>query len=214
MAPLRLRHPNGVSTIQIDLESATVQDLLQEIYKITEILPSQQDGASATPRSSESTLTHFSVKSGYPPKSLALIPELPISSLGLSKGEQLIVNQNGGGPNTRSAQTRSATGIPDPGVAPQPRARASAPDQPTTNEADSVETEGGYLVHRVCHSRSVPRCRVADRSAQIVPDDNSCLFSSVAIVFEQNIAKAQEIRKSASSHCWMELPLTIRSRGG
>ena len=48
MAQLRLRHPNGVSTIQIDLESATVQDLLQEIYKITEILPSQQDGTSAT----------------------------------------------------------------------------------------------------------------------------------------------------------------------
>lgn len=30
---------------------------------------------------------------------------------------------------------------------------------------------------------------------RIVPDDNSCLFSSVAIVFEQNIGKAQEIRK-------------------
>ena len=48
MAQLRLRHPNGVSTIQVDLESATVQDLLQEIYKITEILPSRQDGASVT----------------------------------------------------------------------------------------------------------------------------------------------------------------------
>lgn len=46
MAQLRLRHPNGVSTIQIDLESATVQDLLQEIHKITEILPSRQDGRS------------------------------------------------------------------------------------------------------------------------------------------------------------------------
>ena len=48
MAQLRLRHPKGVATIQLDLESATVQDLLQEIYKTTEILPSQQDGTLAT----------------------------------------------------------------------------------------------------------------------------------------------------------------------
>ncbi|KAF9647570.1 OTU-domain-containing protein [Thelephora ganbajun] len=160
MAQLRLRHPKGVSTIQVDLESATVQDLLQEIYKITEILPSQQD-----------------VKTGYPPKSLMLIPELPISSLGLSKGEQLIVNHNGKGQSTRSTPPRSTTSTSGPGAMPQSNTRPPAPTQPTAGGPDSVETEGGYLVHRV------------------VPDDNSCLFSSVAIVFEQNIGKAQEIRK-------------------
>jgi len=31
---------------------------------------------------------------------------------------------------------------------------------------------------------------------QIVPDDNSCLFSAAALIFEQNIANAQEMRKS------------------
>ncbi|KAF9792054.1 hypothetical protein BJ322DRAFT_1206742 [Thelephora terrestris] len=160
MAQLRLRHPKGVSTIQIDLDSATVQDLLQEIYKITEILPSRQD-----------------VKAGYPPKGLTLIPELPISSLGLSKGEQLIVNQNSGGQSTRSTPARSAAAVSTTGEVPQPNSQPSGPVQPTKNEPDSIEVEGGYLVHR------------------IVPDDNSCLFSSVAIVFEQNIGKAQEIRK-------------------
>ena len=47
MAPIRLRHPKGVSTIQIplDREDYTVQDLLQEIYKATEILPSRQSCA-------------------------------------------------------------------------------------------------------------------------------------------------------------------------
>ncbi|ETW86088.1 cysteine protease C88, partial [Heterobasidion irregulare TC 32-1] len=30
---------------------------------------------------------------------------------------------------------------------------------------------------------------------QIVPDDNSCLFSSIAVVFEQDISKASTIRK-------------------
>lgn len=43
MAPLRLRHPKGVSTIDIDLDSSlTVQDLQQHIYKATDILPSRQ----------------------------------------------------------------------------------------------------------------------------------------------------------------------------
>jgi hypothetical protein len=48
MAPFRLRHPKGVSTIQLDTESATVQDLLQAIFAISEILPSAQDRTFAT----------------------------------------------------------------------------------------------------------------------------------------------------------------------
>lgn len=46
MAPIRVRHPKGVSTIQIDLDNATVQDLQLEILGISEIAPSQQDCAS------------------------------------------------------------------------------------------------------------------------------------------------------------------------
>ena len=45
MAPFRLRHPKGVSTLQLDPESATVQDLLQAIYAVSEIPPSAQDRA-------------------------------------------------------------------------------------------------------------------------------------------------------------------------
>ena len=45
MAPFRIRHPNGVSTLQLDIESATVQDLLQAIYTVTDIPPSAQDRA-------------------------------------------------------------------------------------------------------------------------------------------------------------------------
>jgi ubiquitin thioesterase OTU1 len=40
-----------------------------------------------------------------------------------------------------------------------------------------VAMDEGFLVHRV------------------VPDDNSCLFSSIALLFEQNIAKAPRIRQ-------------------
>jgi len=105
----------------------------------------------------------FSVKVGYPPKSLTLIPELPVSSLGLSKSEQLIVNQNGRGQSTGLTPTRSATDPSGPVVVPQPGARPSTVAQPTTNEPDSVETEGGYLVHRV-RSRVASRRRVTERT--------------------------------------------------
>lgn len=43
MAKLRLRHPKGVSTIDIDLDNATVQDLQHRIFGQSEIMPSQQD---------------------------------------------------------------------------------------------------------------------------------------------------------------------------
>jgi len=43
MAPVRLRHPKGVSTIQVSFEDGfSVQDLQQEIYAATNILPSRQ----------------------------------------------------------------------------------------------------------------------------------------------------------------------------
>ena len=45
MAPIRLRHPKGVMTIQVDLDNFTVQDLQQEIFAATEIPPSLQERA-------------------------------------------------------------------------------------------------------------------------------------------------------------------------
>ena len=35
---------------------------------------------------------------------------------------------------------------------------------------------------------------------QIVPDDNSCMFASVALIFEQNMQKAPVIRQSTFRH--------------
>jgi len=44
MAPIRVRHPKGVTTIDVDFDNAdfSVQDLQQKIYAATEILPSRQ----------------------------------------------------------------------------------------------------------------------------------------------------------------------------
>jgi len=174
MAPLRLRHPKGISTLQLDLDTATVQDLLQAIFSVSEIPPSAQD-----------------LKAGYPPRALTgVIPELPISSLGLAPGDQLIVNQKPGSaaapgatftpPSALPANPTNAT-IVSPHVSlPQssnPRLVAPTRSAVESSGPDSVRTAGGYLVHR------------------IVPDDNSCMFASVALIFEQNMQKAPVIRQ-------------------
>ncbi|KAH9980978.1 OTU-domain-containing protein [Lactifluus volemus] len=173
MAPFRLRHPKGVSTIQLDIDSATVQDLLQTIYSITDIPPSLQD-----------------LKAGYPPRALtAVIPELPLSSLGLAPSDQLLVIQKSGSAAPPGVTPRAPT-LPsqphatarNPPTSPPPsssnaRQVAAAPSAPQRDGPDYVEAEGGYLIHLV------------------VPDDNSCMFASVALVFEQDIRKAPAIRQ-------------------
>ncbi|KAF8892453.1 hypothetical protein BD779DRAFT_1509184 [Infundibulicybe gibba] len=139
---LRLRHAKGVSTLEIG-DDLTVQDLLHQIHQLADILPSRQ-----------------SLKCGYPPRQLTLVPELPLSSLGLVNGDQIIVSEL---------------------AAPPPSAPAApiAPDRPTAAASgpDSVQVDGSFLIHR------------------IVPDDNSCLFSAVALLFEQDIANAPRLRK-------------------
>ncbi|KAF4614470.1 hypothetical protein D9613_002684 [Agrocybe pediades] len=175
MAPtlIRLRHPNGVSSVRVSLEDDfSVQDLQQEILAVTGILPSRQI-----------------LKIGYPPRSLTLIPELPVSSLGIQKGDQLIVNE-GPEPAPSISAPPITTNLPPPTQAAVPPPASAAPVQrpqasvvsPTSPSAspsgpDSVEVDGSFLIHR------------------IVPDDNSCLFTSVAIVFEQSMSKAPEMRK-------------------
>lgn len=48
MAPVRLRHPKGVSTIQVPFENETftVRELQDAIYAASDILPSRQSRAS------------------------------------------------------------------------------------------------------------------------------------------------------------------------
>ncbi|KAF8710934.1 OTU protein, partial [Rhizoctonia solani] len=156
--PIRIRHPKGVSTLQVDLnsDSATVLSLQQSIHELSDLLPSQQE-----------------LKSGYPPKALTLIPELPLSSLGLQRGDQITVTAKPG-----SVSATTGPSVPTaPLSAPRPTASVQTPKASTGSTNDGfVETDVGTLVHRV------------------VPDDNSCLFSSVAIVFGQDITAARKMR--------------------
>ncbi|KAH0827030.1 hypothetical protein J3R83DRAFT_4711 [Lanmaoa asiatica] len=152
MAAIRVRHPKGIATLQLELNALIVQDLQQQIFTLSEIPPSQQE-----------------IRSGYPPRTLTLVPELPLSSLGLQAGEQIIVNQK--------VPTATTTNSP----APNPASRAPAPARQTAASQStgpaSVPTSSGVLVHRV------------------VPDDNSCLFSSISLIFEQDITKAHKMRQ-------------------
>jgi len=172
MAPIRLRHPKGVTTIEVDVESetSTVTELQQIIFSNTEIPPSLQE-----------------LKAGYPPQSFTLIPGLPISSLGLKRGDQLTVSEargNGLSPSPslrRSTAPSSSPAIRTSAALAPPTPRQSAPPRVSPGSQaevdDHVETDGGILVHRV------------------VPDDNSCLFSSVGVVFEQDMRIAPKLRQ-------------------
>lgn len=113
----------------------------------------------------------YTVKAGYPPRALtAVIPELPLSSLGLAPGDQLIVVQKSGSAAplpppgvTSAAPTLSSPVNPAyPGHTPAAAARpapsssnprqAEAPRLSTTTEdngPDYVAMDGSYLIHRV-----------------------------------------------------------------
>jgi hypothetical protein len=142
------------------------------------------------------------VKTGYPPRSLEIVPELPLASLGLSPSDQIIVVQKEGPSGSLAPSSNSpASALPAP--------TATSPAVPITS-SDSVPVNGSFLIHRVrllWTFLSTPPCHIS-YVYQRVPDDNSCLFSSIALIFKQDITKAPEMRKS-TSYC----QLTLRDLG-
>jgi ubiquitin thioesterase OTU1 len=144
MANLRLRHPKGVATITVDLDNATVLDLQHIVFSATEIIPSRQECAyiPSTPGSLNPT-NGTTVKCGYPPRTLMLIPELPVSSLGIEKGDQLMVNELKESPASITQTPTSPSQLEAiPGI---------LSDAQGSGLPDSVPVSGGTLVHRVNH---------------------------------------------------------------
>jgi len=107
----------------------------------------------------------------------------------LKRGEQIIVSHKIGAIRNPPSPPKLKTVSPVSPPAPAPNAGLDLSSSSgaisnaaiQTTEPDSVGTEGGFLVHR------------------IVPDDNSCLFSSIALVFEQDINKTPQMRQSMPS---------------
>lgn len=125
---LRIRHPQGVSSITVD-PSSSIESLLVAISAVSGLEASSQDRQSALPLfffsslslfeiefsrpSDELNLTLFplcslSVKSGYPPKPLVYsTPAQLVSSLNLSRNEQIVVSAS-----TSSSSSTSASKEP------------------------------------------------------------------------------------------------------
>lgn len=92
------------------------------------------------------------VKAGYPPRSLTLISQLPVSSLGLQKGDQIIVTQleNSVSPLTRQTSPPKIPPSTILGVNP-PISSRSPPQAKEAIGDEYVDTDGGVLIHRVSY---------------------------------------------------------------
>jgi ubiquitin thioesterase OTU1 len=85
-----------------------------------------------------------------------LIPELPISSLGIQKGDQLIVNVLKGPTATTTAQPPANPAVTKPTTTTHKPSPANPIRSATTsNQAESVPVPGGVLIHRVNLSQCV-----------------------------------------------------------
>lgn len=95
----------------------------------------------------------FLVKSGYPPRALTIIPELPFDSLGLQRGDQIIVSEVPN-PDTHipSVQPPAPVGPVSRPTQPPPLPAANTRPPPRSQEPsgpDHVEVDGSFLIHRV-----------------------------------------------------------------
>jgi len=129
---------------------------------------------------------HIIVKYGYPPKPLPSADGL-LASIPITRGEQIIVTIVPDRSTLQTIPTPSPSPVePPPSVKPLNHALSAPIPLPTFSERDapaesgeSVQLPGqeGYLQLRV------------------VPDDNSCLFSALGVVFEGGIQGGQGLRK-------------------
>jgi ubiquitin thioesterase OTU1 len=95
------------------------------------------------------------VKAGYPPKELTIVSQLPLESLGLKPGDQLIVSELPDASTNPVTQSPPSGRRSDGNLSAQPTPAytpsVSAFDLPTSvpPSADYVDTDGGVLIHRV-----------------------------------------------------------------
>ncbi|WWD18666.1 hypothetical protein CI109_103119 [Kwoniella shandongensis] len=164
--------PRGVSTLDFDPTVTTVDDLKVLIFSSTEIPPSEQE-----------------LKFGYPPK---LLPETSstLSTIPITKGEQIIVTAVPAPP----APSTSAPPKAEPTPAPSIKAINDSISAPTPHTADSPLAQNDIPVESA-ESVALPGRDAGFLQLRVVPDDNSCLFSAIGVVFEGGIEAAQQLRK-------------------
>lgn len=134
------------------------------------------------------------VKYGYPPKPL---PETAgtLSTIPLTRGEQIIVTSV---PPLSPAQSHKRTRTPEPTPAPSIKAFNEAISAPEPMRPESPLEEGDIPVES-SESVALPGRDAGFLQLRVVPDDNSCLFSAVGVVFEGGIQGGKGLRKGRSS---------------
>ncbi|KAM0792437.1 hypothetical protein ACM66B_005114 [Microbotryomycetes sp. NB124-2] len=183
---VRIRGPDGVSSAQLSHDD-TLSALQLVIEHKTGIPQHRQE-----------------LRTGFPPKPLAtdISGESTLKSIGINAGEQIVVAEAAAdiASNATSSQARSVS-TPTSAPAPPPVMQKEQPRSPPTmaplrSGLRSVPVDGGNLILRV------------------VPDDNSCLYSSSGLLLEpgrDNVATylrqivADEIR--ANPDTWSDAML-------
>lgn len=181
--PIRIRHPRGVSTIEVDPDTTTVDDLKVLIFSTTEIPPSEQE-----------------IKYGYPPRPLPLTADT-LASIPIGRGEQLIITSNPDAtPSNRTVGSSAAPASSYPSATPTPpppvkalNQALSAPSPHIAQPSSTASTPSTFT--KTADSVALPGRDAGHLTLRIVPDDNSCLFSAIAIVFEGGIEAAQQTRQ-------------------
>ena len=132
-------------------------------YSLFATSPLHSKKVSLWPYRTSQTLNRafYLVRSGYPPRTLTLVPELPLSSLGLQAGEQIIVNHK--------VPTATTTNPSAPTPASRPSAPARQTAAPQSTGPVSVPTSSGVLVHRVRRPPPYPSRAANPRSTRSFP---------------------------------------------
>ncbi|CAD6589595.1 MAG: ubiquitin-specific protease otu1, partial [Tremellales sp. Tagirdzhanova-0007] len=157
----RLRHPRGVTTLDIDPETQTIEDLKVLVFSATEIPPNEQE-----------------IKYGYPPKTLPNTSDT-LATIPITRGEQIIV-----------------VSVPAPSKPPFSTASTPAPSLKAINEtlsAPSPLAEADIPIES-SDSIALPGRDAGFIQLRIVPDDNSCLFSAIGVVFEGGVEGGEGLR--------------------
>lgn len=136
--------------------------------------------------------TDPSVKFGYPPKPLTQT-DGPLSSIPITRGEQIIVTAVPAVPATNPVPEPRPAYTPAPSVKPMNDAiSAPSPPRPQTPLAENdIPLENAESV-------ALPGRDAGFLQLRVVPDDNSCLFSSIAVVFEGGIQGGKALRQGWS----------------
>ncbi|RMZ76037.1 hypothetical protein DV737_g5015, partial [Chaetothyriales sp. CBS 132003] len=192
---VRIRGPGGQSTVTLDDASATVDTLRKTIE-------------------TETSLTSYTVKYGYPPKELSL-DELPLSKL-LSdldiklNGEQLLISRS----ETASKQANTVSASAPPWTSAASPAQSHATTATTASCSKVAPSTGSNPLgvpaslskqplslsrkQKLSVEDDPPEVPVPELGGvvilRIMPDDNSCLFRAISSAVMSDVDAVTELR--------------------